>query len=83
MRTYKIKFEKKAQKFLAKQNKQQRLRLYKAIYKIPDGDIKNLKGTDMFRLRVGDYRVIYKIDQAIHLINIENIDTRGQVYKQL
>lgn len=42
MKTYKIKFEKAAQKFLDKQDKTQRLRLYKAIYKLPSGtDIKS------------------------------------------
>ena len=42
---YKIVFEKEAQKFLNKQDKSMRLRIYKAIYKLPDGtDIKKLKG---------------------------------------
>lgn len=41
MKTYKVRFEKAAQKFLDKQDKNQRLRLYKAIYRLPDGtDIK-------------------------------------------
>lgn len=83
MKTYKIKFEKAAQKFLDKQDKSQRLRLYKAIYKLPDGtDIKMLNGYKLYRLRVGDYRILYTIDNEIRLINIENIDNRGGVYKR-
>lgn len=83
MKTYKIKFEKAAQKFLDKQDKTQRLRLYKAIYKLPSGtDIKKLSGHNLYRLRVGNYRIIYMIDNEIRLINIENIDNRGDVYKQ-
>lgn len=83
MKTYKIKFEKAAQKFLDKQDKSQRLRLYKAIYKLPDGtDIKKLNGYKLYRLRVGDYRILYTIDNEIRLINIENIDNRGGVYKR-
>ena len=83
MQIYRIEFEKAAQKFLDKQDKSQRLRLYKAIYKLPEGqDIKKLKGHDLYRLRVGDYRVIYTIDNGIRLINIENINNRGQVYKE-
>lgn len=83
MKTYKIKFEKAAQKFLDKQDRNQRLRLYKAIYKLPDGtDIKKLSGHNLYRLRVGDYRILYMIDNEIHLINIENIDNRGDVYKR-
>lgn len=83
MKTYKIKFEKAAQKFLDKQDKAQRLRLYKAIYRLPNGtDIKKLKSYDLYRLRVGDYRILYMIDEEICLINIENIDNRGDVYKR-
>ncbi len=83
MKTYKIKFEKAAQKFLDKQDKNQRLRLYKAIYKLPNGtDIKKLIGSNLYRLRVGNYRILYAIDEEIRLINIENIDNRGDVYKR-
>ncbi len=84
MQIYKVEFEKKAQKFLAKQHKQQRIRLYKAISKLPDGtDIKKLKGYDLYRLRVGDYRIIYSMDDVVNIITIENINNRGDVYKNL
>lgn len=84
MPTYKIVFEKQAQKFLEKQDKSNRLRLYKAIYKLPNGSsIKKLKGHNLYRLRVGDYRVIYTVEDSIRLIDIENIDNRGDVYKRL
>lgn len=84
MPTYKIIFEKEAQKFLDKQDKNKRLRLYKAIYRLPEGtDIKKLKGCNLYRLRVGDCRVLYTVDDAIRLIDIENIDSRGGVYKRI
>lgn len=80
--TYKIIFEKEAQKFLDKQDRNMRLRLYRAIYKLPQGtDIKKLKGHNLYRLRVGDCRIIYSIDDSIRLIDIENINNRGDVYK--
>ena len=82
MQIYKINFEKAAQKFLDKQSKPQRLRLYKAIYKLPDEtDIKKLKGQEFYRLRVGSYRVLYTIDNRSKVVTIENIDNRGDVYK--
>lgn len=84
MQTYKIEFEKAAQKFLDKQDKAQRLRIYKAIYKLPDGtDIKKIKGHNLYRLRVGEYRILYSIDDIIRVITVENIDNRGDVYKRL
>lgn len=83
MKTYRIRFEKAAQKFLDKQDKNQRLRLYRAIYKLPEGtDIKKLKGHELYRLRIGNYRILYTIDEQICVINIENIDNRGDVYKR-
>ena len=84
MQIYKVNFEKAAQKFLDKQPKTQRLRLYKAIYKLPEGtDIKKLKGSELFRLRVGNYRILYTIDNGIKVITVENIDNRGDVYKRV
>ncbi len=84
MQIYKIEFEKAAQKFLNKQDKTQRLRLYKAIYKLPNGtDIKKMKGYNLYRLRVGDCRILYSIDEVVKIITIENIDNRGDVYKRL
>lgn len=84
MPIYKIIFEKEAQKFLDKQDRSKRLRIYKAIYRLPDGtDIKKLKGYNLYRLRVGDCRILYTIDDAIRLIDIETIDNRGDVYKRI
>ena len=55
----------------------------KAIYKLPYGtDIKKLKGSEWFRMHVGDYRIIYGIDSGIKVITVENIDNRGDVYKR-
>lgn len=82
MPTYKIIFEKEARKFLDKQERSKRIRIYKAIYKLPQGtDIKKLKGCNLYRLRVGDCRILYTVDDSIRLIDIENIDNRGDVYK--
>lgn len=50
---------------------------------LPDGtDIQKLQGYNLYRLRVGDYRVIYSVDNGIRIITIENIDNRGDVYKR-
>lgn len=50
---YKIKIRPKALKFIEKQDRQQRIRIYKAIYNLPNGDVKKLVGCrDEYRLRV-------------------------------
>ena len=50
-----------------------------AVEKIPVGDIVKLQGISGYRLRVGDYRIIFDFFGSI--INIIDIDNRGQVYK--
>ena len=49
---YKIKIRPKAIKFIEKQDKIQRLRIYKAIYNLPNGDVKKMvENKEKYRLR--------------------------------
>lgn len=75
----KIIYSKAAEKFLRKQTRQTQQRIISAIEKIPLGDIRKLKGQHAYRLRVGTYRIIFNEDGII--INIIDIDNRGQIYK--
>lgn len=82
--SYTIQFAKAAIKFLKKQDKKSQQRILQTIQKLPSGmDIKRLQGFDLYRVRVGDVRIIYSIDDVIEIITIENINNRGDVYKQL
>ena len=50
---YKIKIRPKALKFIEKQDMDQRKRIYKAIYNLPNGDVKKIVGCkNEYRLRV-------------------------------
>ena len=81
---YRIEIKKRAQKFIKVQPRNQQERLLKAIYKLPEGDIKPLTGYEnVFRLRVGDYRVIYELHNDILLITVVNVGNRGQVYHKI
>jgi mRNA interferase RelE/StbE len=44
------------------------------------GNIKRLQGRDDYRLRVGDYRVIFEIDQSGSpiVINIAQVEKRNE-----
>ena len=81
---YNIIFDKPAQKFILKQPLPQRTRLLAAISKLPQqGDIKSLKCHEGFyRLRVGDYRVIYTVNNNILTVRIVNVGNRGDIYNQ-
>ena len=44
--------------------------------------VKKLKGmTDYYRIRVGDYRVIYTIEDKILLVIVVQVGHRGEVYR--
>ena len=75
-----------AEKFLKKTDRRTERRIRTALKKLeeepPQGDIKQLKGYDeLFRLTIGDYRAIFCIGKDI--IEVTDIEPRGQVYKNL
>lgn len=81
---FEVSLKKKAKKFLLKQNKKDQEKLLRAIYKIPQGNIKRLEGQDgLYRLRVGNFRVLYSISEDIVKIIVVNMGNRGDVYKSL
>lgn len=47
----------------------------------PALDTKRLSGVPLWRLRVGDWRVIYDRQDAVRVIAIEKIKPRGDAYK--
>lgn len=84
---YNIEFTKQAMKdlhripqnyatLIIKKIKQLSINPYDAVL-----EIKKLKGIEeVYRLRVGDYRVIYELEDKKLLINIIKIQSRGNVY---
>ena len=47
----------------------------------PRLDIKPLQGEPSYRLRVGDWRIIFDRDDEIKIISIEKVKPRGGAYK--
>lgn len=82
--SYKIDIDKKALKFINKQPKDQKRRILAAIYRLPDqGDRRVMQGAkDLFRLRVGDYRVLYSVDGGRLVVYVIDADNRGDIYKR-
>ena len=79
-----IRYSKQAYKYLIKLNKPRYSQIVNAIDKLPynEGDIKKMSGIDdLYRLRVGDYRVLFTKDYDI--IKIEKIGSRGDIYNGL
>ncbi len=78
---YQIIIKKKAKKFIDKLPKNERLRIVKAIEQLPNGeDIKKLKGhSDLLRLRVGEYRIIYTVDNGELVVYVIDVGNRGEI----
>jgi mRNA interferase RelE/StbE len=82
-KTFKIVFARDAAKFFIGQSKDQQKRIAKAVSILPKGDTKKLKGyKDLYRLRVGDYRIIYTIKYDELLVAVLKIANRGDIYKK-
>ncbi|MCL2168992.1 MAG: type II toxin-antitoxin system RelE/ParE family toxin [Defluviitaleaceae bacterium] len=76
----KLNFERVAAKQIGKLDKKSQQRLRKAINKLPKGDIKKLSGYDSkYRLRIGDFRVIFNM--IGDSITINEVLVRGDAYK--
>ncbi len=81
---YRIEFERRAFYELNKLNQIISRRITKNIKELEQNfeskDIKRLKGMDFYRMRVGDYRVIFKIEKD--LIKVLKIGHRKNIYKR-
>ncbi|MGL4902800.1 MAG: type II toxin-antitoxin system RelE family toxin [Cetobacterium sp.] len=90
MISYKVKYSKESVKFM-KNNKKVGLKFFQAFSEIAENtsninlyDIKNLKGYDSLkRLRIGKYRAIFEIIENQIVIFVLDIDSRGDIYKNL
>lgn len=81
---YQILLKKWAKKFIDRLPVNERKRIVNAIELLPDGeDIKKLKGYDnLLRLRVGNYRIIYSINDGKCIIYVIDIGNRGDIYNR-
>jgi mRNA interferase RelE/StbE len=83
---YAILIEKSAQKALAKLPQPIQDRIIQAIWSLAEiprpSDVKKLTGRDAWRIRIGDYRVIYEIHDKELRILVLMIGHRKDVYRQ-
>lgn len=85
---YRIEFKKSAAKVLKKLPKQDRRRIRDKIdnfaENLPDPITTKMKGDNPFhRVRVGDYRIIYEIQEDTLVILVLKIGHRKEVYRRL
>lgn len=84
--TYEVRFTKAARKVFKKLSSELQNRIQAKIDELaiqprPNG-VKKLKGEEnSYRIRIGDYRVIYDIFDDILLVSVVEIGHRSDVYK--
>jgi mRNA interferase RelE/StbE len=80
----KVVLERKAAKYLESLDAVMKRRINEAVENLaadpPSGDIVKLQGKDGYRLRIGDYRVVFDITETE--ITVYKIAPRGQAYKR-
>ena len=89
--TYHLKIERNAVKEMKvlSQNVQDRIKekikvtLVVNPFPTGDNDIKKIKGSKFWRLRVGEYRIFFDIDQEEKIVYILSIRHRSKAYREL
>jgi len=80
---FNLEWKENAIKELTKLERNIASRIYKKVSSLKENinsaDIKRLKNSDLFRLRIGDYRILFEIKKDI--ITILKIGNRKNIYK--
>ena len=86
MASYTIEFSTEAGRFLDRTDAKTSLRIAKAIGKLsadprPPGCKKLVGVANEYRIRIGDYRVIYQIRKSVLMVFVIRIGQRGNIYR--
>jgi mRNA interferase RelE/StbE len=87
MNSYKIQWKRSAKKELKKLDKQVIRRIIQAVENLAkdpwQSTSKKLVGSDsIYRIRVGDYRIIYSLESSVLTIEIIKVGHRKEVYRK-
>ena len=86
MPPYDVSFRRSAERDMRKLDVRLQSRVLRAVERLaqdprPDGCRKLQGSDDAYRLRVGDYRVIYTVDDAVLIVAVERVRHRRDVYR--
>ena len=85
---YLLKYRRQAKNYLARLPNKIKSRILDKIHEIkedpdnPNSDVDKLKGESGYRLRVGQYRIIYTRHRDQLIIEVVKIRPRGDIYKR-
>jgi len=83
--TYQITIKRTAAKALADLQADERQRITQALFALADNPrpagVKKLKGREGWRIRIGQYRVLYTIDDDRLIVLVVNVGHRREIYR--
>ena len=85
---YSVTFTPSAEKSLAKLDRSIARRLKPKVLALadsprPTGCLRLAGHSNLYRIRVGDYRIVYRIDDPRHMVEITIVAHRREVYRDL
>jgi mRNA interferase RelE/StbE len=81
-----VKLNVESSKAFSELGKHDKSQISKKLLQLEDNpykDAKKLKGREYWRVKVGDFRIIYTIDKGILLVLVIKIGPRKDIYKHL
>ena len=85
---YEVEYKKSPMARLAKLDSGTRARIVAKVVAVgenpmvPNPNVKPLTGVPGFRLRVGDWRVLFELDHGSGRLVVRDIETRGDAYRR-
>ena len=84
---YKVELTREPEKFIRRQNRKTQIQLTSALRKLAaqprPKQAKKLAGMDdLYRVRAGDYRIVYKIEDKKLLVLVVRVAHRKEIYKK-
>lgn len=85
--TYQVEFTKKASKQLDKLSLDLQQKIKTKVQELadnprPNGVVKLENSDDRYRIRVGDYRVLYEIQDDLLIVSVIRVGHRREVYRE-
>lgn len=88
MRVYSVEVDAKAERQLLRFDLATRRRIIERLkllaqWPVPGQAVKPLKGQleGLYRMRIGDYRAIFAVDEEREIISVREIGHRGSIYR--
>lgn len=85
--SYRVTIQRAASKALGRIEHRQRHRLEETITALgvdprPHG-CRKLSGAEGWRVRVGDYRIVYVIDDGVRVVDVRHVGHRRDIYREV